>query len=68
MTNAQNISDRLFAWYQMIRDAQNDLPAEKLVDDIYDRVVSDVHPDEIREYHFELFCQLCNDRDSITHP
>ena len=68
MKNTQNISDRLFAWYQMVRDAQNDLPAEKLVDSIYDRVVSDVHPDEINEYHFELFCQLCNDRDSIMHP
>ena len=68
MKNAQNISDRLFAWYQMIRDAQNDLSAEKLVDEIYDRVVSDLRPDEIREYHLELFSQLCNDRDSIMHP
>lgn len=68
MKNAQNISDKLYTWYQMVRDAQTDMPSEKLVDEIYDRVVSDVHPDEIGEYHFELFCQLCNDRDSIMHP
>ena len=68
MTNVINFSDRLFAWYQAIRDAQTDMPAERLVDEIYDRVVSDLHPDEIREYHYELFCQLCNDRDSIMHP
>lgn len=68
MTNAINFSDRLFSWYQAIRDAQTDMPAERLVDKMYDRVVSDLHPDEIREYHFELFCQLCNDHDSIMHP
>lgn len=62
-----NAGEKINALYEIVRDAQDNLPARILVDTIFDRVMAGCE-NQPTEHDYDLFCDLMNEQDSIMHP
>lgn len=65
--NMTSASEKIQSLYEIVRDAQDNLPSAKLVDSIFDRVMAGCE-NQPTEHDYDLFCDLMNEHDSIMHP